>query len=395
MIQQEENSIYNRNMKVLPFVFGLLTTPFYFFSTIYLYYVSNSFVVVAAVFSLGELTKAILEVPTGVISDKYLGRKGTQIAADLFQALGMFVQVLALYDWRLLFLGEFFIGIALSLYSGNTSSLLHDTLSSVGKEEDYHKEYGRMHHYRYMYWSFALLTAGMLAYYFGVVSVVYYCIAQRLIGICFSLFLKEPNFYNKKSSKSIKMAWLHILSSAKKTIKTPKLRTLVTLSVLRQSFASIDQLGATFYKSVMSFYSIAFLLSGSLFLCVFTSKYSEKIAKKFGFLRTFVGVRLIAVPLQMLGFAFPSFLSPILIELGASLNPIETSAQSALLHKQFTNKQRATMESVVELFGSIGYSISIVLMGFIAEVWSLSGALLLGTSLKFLVIPLCFKLFKK
>ncbi len=395
MNKAEKKFIYDANMRFMPFIFALLTTPLSYFSTIYAYFVTDSFLIAGMVLSFGEIVKSAMEVPTGVVSDRYLGRKGTHMMADLFLIVGSVIQILAMHVWWLLFVGEFFMGVALALYSGNASSFLHDTLKLVDKENDYHKTFAKMHHYRYFLMSISVLLVGFLTYYFGVVMVLYYCAFQKILSLAIWIFVKEPNIYNIEEDKSIRSGFLHILASSKKIYKNQKLFKLATLCVYRKSLDALDQLGMVFYKTVMSLLSIGLLLSASLFVCNFTSLYSEKIAKRFGFLRTFIGVRFVAVPLQVIGYFFGNFYSPILVEAGAVLNPIETSAQSALLHKEFSNKQRATMESVVEFIGSIGYSLFAIFFGWLAEVWSLQAALLIGTSLKFFVIPICYKTFAK
>ncbi len=395
MNQAEKEYIYSRNIKVLPFIFGFLTTPLYFFFAIYAYFVTESFLLVSIVLSFGEIVKSVMEVPTGVISDRFLGRKGSQSMADLFMIIGVIIQIFALYEWKLLLLGEFFVGISLSLYSGNVSSFLHDTLSLVNKEEEYHKNFAKMEHYRYLHMSFSLLVVGLLSYFFGIVFCLYYCVLQKTISLIVGLLLKEPNIHNINEKSTIKEGFLHITKSAKKIYKTPKLKSLAVLSVFRKSLDSLDRIGMIFYKEIISFLTFGFILSGSLFFSNFGVLYSEKITRKFGFLQTFIWIRLISIPLQVIGYYIGNFYSIILIEIGESLNPIETSAQSALLHKEFTDKQRATMESVVEVVGSLGYSIFALFFGWLAEVWSLSVSLIIGAISKFLIIPICLKIFKK
>lgn len=386
--------VYQRNIKILPWIFALLNTPMYFFAPMYLFIVTNSYLTTMLVISTEALSQAILEVPTGVISDRYLGRKGTEVCASMFKVIGFIFYALGMYNQSLLFIGAIFVATGLSLYSGNSTSLLHDTLKIANKDKEYHSYFARFHHYKYITISLSILTCGLLAYYFHVVYVLYFCIAQRLLRLFLGLFLKEVSDRHKGKT-SFKDAFLHIITAFNNIKQKPKLQWLACLRVLRKSFDSVDQLGMTFYKTVMSFFSIAWLLSGSLFICNFTSLYSEKIAKKLGFLKTFLYIRLFSIPIQMLAYAFPGFHSPFMIEAGQVLNPIETSAESALLHKDFSDKERATMESLIEIMSTISFTIFATFFGWLADIWSLPYALFIATTCKFILIPVFYKLFKQ
>lgn len=386
------NPVYQRNIKILPWIFALLNTPMYFFAPMYLYVVTGSYLTTMLVISVESFGKAIMEVPTGVISDRYLGRRNTEVVGSLFKVLGFIFYALGMYNQLFLFIGALCIAVGLSMYSGNTTSLLHDTLKMENKEKQYHHYFAKFHHYKYLMVSLSVLTCGLLAYYLHVVYVVYFCIMQRSVRLVLGLCLKETKIYERNKA-TIKDGFIHIYNAGVKIKGNRKLQWLSLLRVLRKSFDAVDQLGMVFYQSVMSFFSIAWLLSGSLFICNFTSLYSERIAKKLGFLKTFLYVRIFAIPLQMIAYAFPGYHSPFLVEIGADLNPIETSAESALLHKEFSDKERATMESLIEIVSVVSFSIFASFFGWLADVWSLTYALLIATSLKLVLIPLFYKLF--
>lgn len=75
---------------------------------------------------------AILEVPTGVVADKY-GRKTSVILGLLCSSLGFAVYVIKPHLGFFL-LGEFIIALGFALISGADEALLYDTLLSLGSE---------------------------------------------------------------------------------------------------------------------------------------------------------------------------------------------------------------------------------------------------------------------
>ena len=57
---------------------------------------------------------------------------------------------------------------------------------------------------------------------------------------------------------------------------------------------------------------------------------------------------------------------------------VTTTAVNTLQQEQFTTKQRATLGSLSALFGSISFSITVVLLGFIGDHWGAVTALIIA-----------------
>lgn len=76
----------------------------------------------------------LLEVPTGVIADKY-SRKLSLILAGLFGAAAWIVYGLVT-NYYLFFIGEFLCAISLSLVSGADNALVYDTLVELKKKDE-------------------------------------------------------------------------------------------------------------------------------------------------------------------------------------------------------------------------------------------------------------------
>ena len=132
-----------RNLHLLGWFNFLLDFRLYGpFAIIYFAQVSGSYAVGMAVFATAQATAALLEVPTGVLSDR-LGRVRTLSLGAAFSVVAVAAYALAADAWVLM-LGGLLEGVARSLFSGNNAALLHDTLTDLGEQDRYHHYFGRV-----------------------------------------------------------------------------------------------------------------------------------------------------------------------------------------------------------------------------------------------------------
>ncbi len=384
---------YNRNLKLMAVIYTILSGPMYFFSPLYFLKLIDSYFIISALFATGMMTKVIMEIPTGIISDKYLGRKGTCVAGDILIFLGFICYALGQINIMFLFLGRFLFGTGAALGSGNTDALLYDVIEKSDTNKDYHYYFGKFRSYQYFYRGLIILAAGFIAYYLDIAYVVYLAILQQNIKLILGLFLKEPSNSCEihKETKGLKFT----LDAIKMFKGKAKLQLLSIINITRKivCFAP-DKFCTVFYKLYFSYFQIGILVSISLFWCSFLAKKTNKISKKFGLEKTMLFCESYSIPINLVAFGIPSPASPILMELSASSNAITQTCEGSLLQKEYDNDYRATMDSLREIIGSLFLSLSGLLIGYLADIITLEKTLLLITVIRFLVLPLYFKLLK-
>ncbi len=386
---------YARNMKLLKWLFALINTPLSFFAVIYFYQVTGSYFITGNLIVLGALSHAVMEVPTGIISDKFLGRKGSFIAGAVCLSLTFAFYILGSINYLFLIPARIFFGMGKAFNSGNTTSLLYDTLRDGGREKDYHKVFSKHQVRQYFYRSFSLFVAGVLAKYFGVIVVVYYCLVQRLITVFLGMFLKEPRSH-REHTKSYNLNTLQHLKAACREFRNNRHLFFMGLTrVFKNGFMfGLDRFNGPFYKQFLPFDVFGALLGVSLFVHAYIAKYSERITRKIGYLKTFLYIEYFTVPLQIIAYLFPGIHSPFLLETSSQTIPISRITESAILHRNFTNEQRATMESLIEIVRTVFLALFTALLGYLADAWTLSYALLFGASCRILVVPLLYCAFR-
>ena len=382
---------YNRNLKLLTIIQALHNSPMYFFSPLYYLQLTNSYFLISVLYVIGHFTKLIMEVPTGVISDKYLGRKGTYIAGITFKLLGFIGLALGTINLVYLFIGRFLFGIGLAFESGNTNALLYDSVEKADTKKDYHYYYGKFRGYNYFSWGLGILICGIISIYYSLVYVVLFCALQQLIKIILGIFLIEPSDGKEihKQTKNLKFTFEAIKMFKGK----PKLKLLSILSILRKGlFFAPDKFCTVFYKLYFSYFQIGLLVSASLFLCSFLARKTNKISNKLGLEKTLLACELYSIPIHTIAYGIPTPLSPILVELANTSNAIEQTCEGSLLQSEYDNKYRATMDSLREIIGALFLSIMGMIIGYLADIITLEKTLLLITFIRILILPLYIKL---
>ena len=99
-------------------------------------------------------------------------------------------------------------------------------------------------------------------------------------------------------------------------------------------------------------------------------------------IRGFNGLKILIVDniynriVNIFSTAFPTLLSPILMSSSSVFYGVTTVSKNALMQKEFTSEQRATMSSLNSFAGSIFFGVVAFVLGFLADKISPSRALL-------------------
>lgn len=108
---------------------------FWTLNTLYYVYRGLNFFQIAALQSIGSFMSAILEIPTGWLSDKY-GHTVVLKISSLSKVFAVLCMLIANNFWIFL-VSEFCFSLGEAAQSGADSALLYDSLKADGKEETY------------------------------------------------------------------------------------------------------------------------------------------------------------------------------------------------------------------------------------------------------------------
>ena len=128
---------------------------------IYFAQVTGSYALAMSIFAVGTVSQAILEIPTGIYSDK-VGRRTTLILGAFFGAISVVFYAIG-QAFTVLLLGALVQGLARALGSGNNDALMYDSLREAQKEDEYSHFLGRREAMSHFGFGVAALLGGFLA----------------------------------------------------------------------------------------------------------------------------------------------------------------------------------------------------------------------------------------
>src|SRR3989338_9127881 len=119
--------LVHKNIRILAW-FNFFSSFRLFAAILIIYFqrVTGSYALGMSIISVVFISTAIFEIPTGIFSDR-IGRKNTMILGALSGVLAVVFYAIGISYW-ILVVGAIFEGLGRSFFSGNNTSLLHDTL---------------------------------------------------------------------------------------------------------------------------------------------------------------------------------------------------------------------------------------------------------------------------
>lgn len=371
-----------KNIKILTW-FNFFT-DFRLYSPIAILYfakVTNSFALGMSIFSIVMISSAILEVPTGIFSDK-IGRKRTVMLGTMASVLFVSFYAIGLNFW-ILAIGAIFEGLSRAFYSGNNDALLYDTLLEKNREGEYSKFLGKTRWTSQLSLGLAAISGGIIGN-FSFAVMMWLSVIPQIICVILSFKLTEPMIKSKQSGN----IYAHFKDSFRFFIENKKLRNLSIADILSFALGEVSfSFQSAFYTTLWPVWAIGLAKTSSFFTGSISFIFSEKVIKKLNPFKTIILGSVYARVINIISIAFPTIASPALMSTTSIFYGASTVAKNNLLQKQFTQSQRATMSSLNSLGGSITFAFFSLLIGLFADKIGPAKSLLI---LQFITIPVIF-----
>lgn len=322
---------------------------------------------VSSIWSIIVGTILIAEVPTGVLADK-IGRKRSVVIALLLQTVGEFLYFFA-KDYFAFVLIAILAGVGYAFLSGANEALVYDSLPEKDRDVEMKKSMGLIGSSYQLAFFVAPLIGGLIVSQLVLskfLMAIFFTACSVAVAFLISLTLKEPQDGYKHSEESP----LTIFKEGFNEVKNNRrLKWLIAISVLTATFSnSLLSLYQPYFAkaSVPTFWIGASLSLGGL-LAFLLLKYAYVIEKKLGrvgFLVVTIWPGIMYLLLAMV--SLPVLLIPIFIIAYASMearNPLLSSYKN----EQIKSKNRATVLSLINMFGSLYVAVMGLFFGRIAD----------------------------
>lgn len=224
-MKRKSNNL-RRNLDLMP-IGALLGSTQLFYPIAVLAYreVTGSFANAMGVFAVMSVSQALLEIPTGVFSDK-IGRRMTSIFGSAVETLGIVLLAISFhvsFGPAMLYAGAFCIGLSNALYSGNNDALLYETLLHYRRTKESAKMIGRVYSMAQIGLALSgVLASGLLLFGFEYSYLVALSIIPVSSAFLLSFFFVEPPTHKAKGVENIR----HMKEALKLIVRNPRLRGL-------------------------------------------------------------------------------------------------------------------------------------------------------------------------
>lgn len=333
-----------------------------------------------------QVTKVILEIPTGIIADKYGRKTSSLIGLVLFD-----IFIVILYQGSnvyILMLAGIIQGLAFTLVSGSFSALLVDSLIASGQKDKLAIISSLNQVIFYIALACSALVGGFIAKQYSYNTVYFLQVIIFIIPIILLVFVKEPIMEEEHIVKEKSISWKNIISF---TLNEPMLIFLMIINCsIAISFISIDIYYANYLvlRSIDERYAgiILFILQilSALFVFLVIKEINETMHLKL----------LTIIPIIMIVALIISFSMKTLIVhfifyfLGQFSFILICSILFSSAHKIIPSKYRASIDSLFSLTLAVSAILSNFTFGFLTKFYDFSKSflLLLIISFFFLII---------
>ncbi len=360
------HSIY-RNiflMKLMEFSGSL---RFYYPITVILFEkLLGSYTAAMIVIATIEAVRFILEIPTGILSDK-IGRRLTMVCGAGSEVIGTILYALSFYNPHLLYAGAFFFGVGGAFYSGNNEAMIYETLASCRRTKLYPIIHGQIQAME----QFGLCITGVVTTFILYIkmpeqTVMLLTLVTITIALIGSLFLIDPPSYHK--TRGALTTLNHFKVALLMVLRHKNLRLLTIGTVIRTgSGNAVNSFVPGYVATVWPLWLTPMfrtLLNGIGVICYW---FINPIVRRYSMLQILTGANIYSTTLGLLAYTVNNALSPFIILSQKPANTLRMTATSTLQQQMFSDEYRSTMGSVISLFGSIFSGLCLVLVGWLAD----------------------------
>lgn len=384
------NNKIHKNIKLLSWFNFFLDFRFYApIAIIYFAKVSGSYVLGMSVFSVTMLSSALLEIPTGIFSDR-IGRKNTIVLGSISTVLSVILYAIGV-QYFILLIGAVFEGLSRSLYSGNNDALLHDSLTENAHEEHYSEHKGKTGSTAQVALAITAIAGSIIAHW-SFTFVMWLSVIPAVLGLFISFKITEPKVQKSFSGN----VYEHLGMSIKQFFKNKKLRMLSLSTSLGYAQGEAGWLfRSAFNATLWPVWAIGFAQAMSNISSAISFYFGGKLVKRFGSFRILIKGKLYALFTNIIAVSMSNVFSPILLASNSVFYGAGCVSKSTLLQKEYTPGERATMDSLNSLLGNVLFAIISFSLGLVADILTPAKALLYIQIFAIVALFILWRLFLK
>ncbi len=330
---------------------------------VYFAQVTGSYADAVALLAIAKVSSSLFEVPTGVFSDK-VGRRVTLLAGQL-ASVACIASYAAGSSFPVLALGALLEGLSFALFSGNQEAFLYDTLRDEKSEKAYAEYQGRLSSMFQFALAASALTAALMLLWLPFRALFWLSLIPQVIGLVIGFFTTEPSRHSHEIQTNV---LAHLREALAGFRRNKKLRDVGIASSLGFALGEAKHMFYPAYFATL--WSPSGLGIASMLTHVFAAigfRAAGRVIGRWRELPVLIWTNVAKIVTGIAGTAVPTVASPAIASLGSFAFGPGIVAQGSLMQQAFTDRQRATMGSLVSLAGNLLYAVVVVALGWCAD----------------------------
>ena len=286
------------------------------------------------------------------------------------------------FSFWVLALGALFEGLSRALYSGTESALLFESLAEEERSSKFQHYLGRVNSMSQLGLCISAALCALLSLY-SFKLILWVSVIPQVLSLISVLFLKDVRMKDQRTQSLLTLlktalAQFHVNS---------KLKLIAIADTLEFSFGeAIFYFQAAFFQTLLPNWAIGIARCLNHLTGFLGFWFAGKTIHFFGARRTLIAGTLLGSSIDLISVLVASAYSPfVMATTNCIFGPCKT-ARSNLLHLEFSDQQRATMDSMVSFVGSILFACVSTLLGVVADFWSPGVAMLVGLSSNIIIV---------
>ena len=354
------------------FLFEILISLAFFYPIFNLFYLARGLNITQIAF-IGVawiITNMVLEIPSGILADKWGRKKVLSLFVFLFMCQSVVIIFAHNYIWFII--ASILHAAAFAFYSGTNVAFFWDTLKELKREKEYEKLWGKLHFYTMIPSLSAMFMGGFL---FSINEILPYLFTAffLFLGLLISFTFKEP-ILNK--SAQIDSILGHFKESIKTVFSKEKFIVIVlTGAILSFSIDYLFSYGQIYLKEIgLMAAMFGVLYAGISLISSFGYILAEKVKNNFEFRKIILVFLFITSACILLLSRLNTLWAIVILIIPFFIRANYRLLQRGYMHKHISSHNRATVDSVAT-FSIV--SIAIVfepIAGKIADLYSIQTA---------------------
>ena len=360
-------------------------------AVIYFEQITGSYATAMLAFSFVNLFQSLAEVPCGMISDR-ISRKSSLVIGSICVFTNMVLWALAGQTniIFLLFLGSALRGIGLAFKSGTDSAMIYETLQQIKKRKLFLIILSKISSFYQLGALIAAFAATVISYYFSLQTLVWVSVLPYFLTIIVNLLLVNPKSYFEKDMSPVNQ----LKKSIKCFIKNAKLRKYALLQIVNNSLSvSVFRFEASYFERLIPIYFVN-ITRALQHATGWISFHNVALFSKTNLLKILCLSSFGNSAIRLIALIMNNQITPFFNCLQNLFYGTSVSSSTSLLQQEYNKGLRATLDSIVNLFGGITTAFLGFLLGYIADILSPRSVLFIAVFASMLIAVAYGRLFK-